>query len=221
MERVERVLIFLPVLVISVVLHEVAHGWVARTQGDDTAERAGRLTLNPAPHIDLLGSLIVPTLLALAPGGLLFGWAKPVPVDPRNFRDYRRGDILVSLAGVAANMLLVVAFMALAAGAVWLGRVAPGTDAVTEIAVQAATLGIFLNLILATFNLVPIPPLDGSHVVAHLLPEGARRRYRNVGRYGLGILLLVAFLVPGALAVLLWPAYALADAAFGVVGWLV
>jgi Zn-dependent protease len=220
MERVERVLVFLPVLLISVVLHEVAHGWVARTQGDDTAERAGRLTLNPIPHVDLLGSIIVPTLLVLAPGGLLFGWAKPVPVDPRKFRDYRRGDILVSLAGVTANLLLVAAFVPVAAVGVWLGRSSPGLGA-ADIVVQAATLGIFLNLILATFNLVPIPPLDGSHLVAHLLPAGVRQQYRQFGRYGLAILLIVVFLVPGAIDVLLWPAYALTDAVFGFVEWLV
>ena len=221
MERVERVLVFLPVLLVSVVLHEVAHGWVALKQGDDTAKRAGRLTLNPIPHIDVLGSVVVPTVLALMPGGLLFGWAKPVPVDPRNFRNYRRGDILVSLAGIAVNLLLVVAFTGLMVLAAWLSRGAPALSAIAEVAYRMGALGVILNLILAFFNLIPIPPLDGSHVVAQLLPGGLRSRYRELGRYGLGILLVLIFVAPGALDLLLWPAFALTDMAFAVVDWLV
>lgn len=221
MERVEQVLIFLPVLLVSVVLHEVAHGWVALRQGDDTAERAGRLTLNPIPHIDLMGSIIVPTLLALMPGSLLFGWAKPVPIDPRKFRDYRRGDILVSLAGIVVNLLLVLAFMALMVGAIWVGRFAPTMGWAGEVLYQAAALGVILNLILAFFNLIPLPPLDGSHVLAHALPPSVRGGYRQMGRYGLGILLVVVFLVPGAVDTLLWPAFALTDVAFGFVRWVI
>lgn len=215
----EQVALFLPVLIVSVVLHEVAHGWVALRQGDDTAQRAGRLTLNPIPHIDPIGSLIVPTVLALMPGGILFGWAKPVPVDPRRFREYRKGDILVSLAGVAVNLLLVPVFVLIATGAIWLGRAGGGVAA--EVVLRMATLGIILNLILAIFNLIPLPPLDGSHVVYHVLPRSVRDRYRELGRYGLGILLLLVFVVPDLLSALLWPAYALTDVAFRVVEWLV
>ncbi len=218
MERVEQVLIFLPVLLVSVVLHEVAHGWVALRQGDDTAQRAGRLTLNPIPHLDVMGSLVVPTILALMPGSLLFGWAKPVPVDPRNFRNYRRGDILVSLAGIAVNLLLVVAFTGLMVAAAWLGNA--GHAGVADALYRAGALGVLLNLILALFNLIPIPPLDGSHVVAHALPPALRGRYREMGRYGLGVLLLALFLLPGALDVVLWPAFALTDVAVGFVRWL-
>ncbi len=218
MERVEQVLIFLPVLLVSVVLHEVAHGWVALRQGDDTAQQAGRLTLNPIPHLDVMGSLVVPTLLALMPGGLLFGWAKPVPVNPRKFRNYRRGDILVSLAGIAVNLVLVLVFMALMVIAVWLGQ--GGAGPLADILFRAGRLGVLLNLILAFFNLIPIPPLDGSHVVAHALPEGLRARYRETGRYGLAVLLVAVFLLPGALDVVLWPAFALTDVAFEVVRWL-
>ncbi len=221
MERVEQVLVFLPVLLVSVVLHEVAHGWMALRQGDDTAQRAGRLTLNPIPHLDVMGSLIVPTLLALMPGTLLFGWAKPVPVDPRNFRNYRRGDILVSLAGVTVNLLLVVAFTALMIAAVWSGRLVPALEPVAELVLSAAQLGVVLNLILVFFNLIPLPPLDGSHVVAHALPPSLRSGYRRVGRYGLGILMVAVFLAPGAVDVVLWPAFALVDVAFGIVQWVV
>jgi Zn-dependent protease len=221
MERVEQVLVFLPVLLVSVVLHEVAHGWVALKQGDDTAQRAGRLTLNPIPHLDVLGSLVIPTLLALMPGGLLFGWAKPVPVDPRNFRNYRKGDILVSLAGVAVNLLLVVAFTALMVVAAWLGDAAPAAGGAANLLYRAGGLGVVLNLILVFFNLIPLPPLDGSHVVAHLLPPSLRDGYRRLGRYGLGILMIAVFVMPGALDVFLWPAWALTDLAFGIVERLV
>src|SRR5688500_503429 len=105
----EQMLIALPVLVFSIVLHEVAHGWMALKQGDPTAAQLGRLTLNPIPHIDPIGSILVPAVLMMA-GGFIFGWAKPVPVNSRNFRNYKRGDILVSLAGVAVNFMLGIAF---------------------------------------------------------------------------------------------------------------
>lgn len=214
MEQVERILIFLPVLLLSVVLHEVAHGWVARSQGDPTAEQAGRLTLNPVPHIDPIGSLVVPLVLLLMPGGLLFGWARPVPVDPRNFRNYRKGDILVSLAGVAVNLALAVLFVALMAVVVLVERSAPGTAGAADLLYRAFGLGVILNLILVVFNLIPLPPLDGSHVVAHLLPASLRGPYRRFGRYGLGVLMLMVFVAPGVLGALLWPALALAETAF-------
>lgn len=221
MEAFAQVLIFLPVLLVSVVLHEVAHGWVALRQGDDTALRAGRLTLNPMPHLDPMGSLIVPVVLLLMPGGLLFGWARPVPVDPRNFRNYRRGDILVSLAGVAVNLVLAVVCVFLMAAAVWLGRSSPGAAGVADVLYRMAGLGLILNLILTVFNLVPLPPLDGSHVLYHFLPASWRAGYRALGRYGLVILMALVFLVPGAISTLLWPAFALTDVALAVVRWLV
>lgn len=204
------ILLFLPVLVFSVVLHEVAHGWVALKQGDDTALRAGRLTLNPVPHIDLFGSIIVPALLWLAPGHVLFGWAKPVPVDPRLYRNLRRGDILVSLAGIATNLLLAVGFTLLAMLLVYLAGLLPPLRSFLTVAAGMARIGILLNLILAFFNLIPLPPLDGSHVLAQLLPVRLRMPYRRLGGYGLLILMAVLFLAPaGVWDVLLWPALAL------------
>lgn len=220
MERLAQILIFLPVLLISVVLHEVAHGWMALKQGDDTALRAGRLTLNPVPHIDPVGSILVPLVLLLLPGGLLFGWARPVPVDPRRYRDYRKGDILVSLAGIGMNIVLAAAFTMLMALAVWTGRRVPSLLGPAEVVLQMGTLGVVLNLILAFFNLIPLPPLDGSRVLFHLLPPSLRGRYQEMGRYGLGIMILVVFLVPGVISALLWPAFALSRLAFALVGWL-
>src|SRR5690606_32597742 len=106
----EQLLTTLPVLIFSIVVHEVAHGWLAQREGDPTAAMLGRLTLNPIPHLDPIGSFLVPAVLTLTGSSFLFGWAKPVPVNPRNYRNYKRGDILVSLAGVASNFILAIIF---------------------------------------------------------------------------------------------------------------
>ncbi len=206
-------LVYLPVLLFSVVAHEVAHAQVAKWEGDETAYRLGRITLNPFPHLDLMGSVIVPLLLFFLPGDFLFGWAKPVPVNPTNFRDYKWGDIRVSLAGIAANLILA-AVAVLLAGLIllaepWVGEM----GGFRQILLEALFFGIFINLILAFFNLIPIPPLDGSHVLYHLLPSDLGRRYREMGRYGIGILMLVMFVFPGAFSLLLWPVHALMGAA--------
>ena len=207
----EQLLTVLPVLIFSIVLHEVAHGWVARREGDPTAFMLGRLTLNPIPHIDPIGSILVPAILTLVPGGFIFGWAKPVPVNPRNFRNYKRGDILVSLAGIAVNLLLVVAF-ALALAALTRGmRLFPEAFSTWQVLMDMARTGIFLNLVLALFNLLPIPPLDGSHVMYHLLPPRLGMRYREMGRFGM--LLVFAFIMLGGTRVLLGPLLFLYDAA--------
>lgn len=191
-------------LLLSVVAHEWAHARVAVSQGDPTPARAGRLTLNPFPHLDLWGSLIVPVVLWLAPGGFVFGWAKPVPVDPENYREYRKGDILVSLAGVTINFLLAGAFVVVWAA---VGRAEAAVGGAPELYAgfrQMARFGVLINLILGAFNLLPIPPLDGSHVLYHLLPEDLGRRYRELGRYSV-VLLLAVFLFPELLGVVFEP----------------
>lgn len=198
----ESLLLLLPVLLFSVVVHEVAHGVAAEWWGDPTARMLGRITLNPVPHIDLFGSILVPGLLLLMPGSIIFGWAKPVPVTPDNFRDRKLGDITVSLAGPASNVLLACAF----AVALWVFVASTGTLPATVRDVLVG--GIFLNFILAVFNLLPIPPLDGSHVVANLLPPSAAHAYRGMGQYGLLIVLLLLFLLPGALGTVFYPARA-------------
>jgi Zn-dependent protease len=197
-------LIIVPVLIASVVVHEVAHAWQARREGDDTADKLGRITLNPLPHLDLVGSFIVPMVL-YAGGGILFGWAKPVPVVPANFRDHPWSDIRVSLAGIVANLGLAVLCVLLGgAPAALSGGMGGG---VAGVVIAAARYGIFINLLLAFFNLLPIPPLDGSHVVANLLPGELAVRYRNLGRFGIPVLMVLVFLVPSALEVVLAPVF--------------
>lgn len=193
--------LFLPVLLLSIVVHEVAHAWQARREGDDTAYRLGRITLNPVSHLDPVGSILVPAVLFLSGSGFLFGWAKPVPVNPANYREPVAGDIRVSLAGIASNLLLALGFTLAAAGVAALGS---DSDLVTRL-LWVARMGIFFNLILAFFNLIPVPPLDGSHVLYHALPESARPAYRGFGRFGFLALIAGFYFIPQLFAVLLWP----------------
>ena len=199
----ETLLTVLPVLIFSIVLHEVAHGWVAYRQGDATAAMLGRITLNPIPHIDPVGSLLLPTMLALTGTGMVLGWAKPVPVNPRNFRNYKRGDILVSLAGVAVNFVLAFVFAIIWAGAEWGFRLAPGLSPLWIAVAQMAQYGAYINFVLVIFNLIPIPPLDGSHVFAYLLPPRLAVPYRQLGMKGIGILFILLFF--GGFRFLAWP----------------
>lgn len=199
----ENLLIVLPVLVFSIVLHEVAHGWVAYRQGDATAAMLGRLTLNPIPHIDPIGSLLLPAMLALTSTGMILGWAKPVPVNPRNFRNYKRGDILVSLAGVAVNFLLAFAFAVVWAASEWGFRLAPDLAGIWAAVAKMAEYGVFINFALMLFNLIPIPPLDGSHVFAYLLPARLAVPYRQLGMRGMMVLFLLLFI--GGFRFLAWP----------------
>jgi Zn-dependent protease len=189
----EQLLISLPILIFSVVIHELAHAWVARREGDNTAYMLGRITLNPIPHLDPLGSVLLPGVMALM-GGPILGWAKPVPVNPRNFRNYKRGDILVSLAGVTANLLLAVLFTLLLAATLAAARAFPEQVATWGILVSMFQVGVFINFLLMLFNLLPIPPLDGSHVIVYLLPVRWAMRYRELGRYGMLILFALLFL---------------------------
>ena len=196
--------LFIPFLLVSVVVHEVAHAWQALREGDRTAEAAGRITLNPLPHLDLWGSFLIPALLFVG-GGVMFGWAKPVPVDPRNFRHHPWSDIRVSLAGIVANLALAALFTLMAAGAAWLGGALPAWRSVAELIRGGLYYGIFINLILAVFNLIPIPPLDGSHVVFHMLPTRLRPAYRRLGGVGLIVLMGLVFFLPNLLGLLLTP----------------
>ena len=180
---------------LAITLHEVAHGWTARYFGDRTAEMLGRLSLNPLRHIDPIGTVLVPGLL-LAVGGPLFGWAKPVPVATSMLRNPRRAMIVVALAGPAANLLMA---------AMWCGVLAAiarinGNETLDYWIGLMAQAGIVINVILAVFNLLPIPPLDGGRVLAGLLPSRVGARLEKIEPVGLFIVLGLS--------------------AFGVLGWL-
>ena len=198
-----------PVLLMSIVVHEVAHAWQARREGDYTADRLGRITLNPIRHMDPIGSVLLPLGLWFANAPMLFGWAKPVPVDPRNYRQYRAGDIRVSLAGIVSNLILAVLFTLITAVLVKVG----GAGRVMDGLRQTFLFGIFINLVLAFFNLIPIPPLDGSHVLYQLLPPRAQDGYRRVSRYGFILILVLVFALPNVLQLLLTPVNYLMGAA--------
>ncbi len=168
---------FLPViaaLILSIIIHEVSHGFMANWLGDPTARLAGRLTLNPIPHIDPIGSILVPALLALSPGGMLFGWAKPVPYNPYNLRNQRWGEALVAAAGPGVNIVIAVVFAVII-------RIAVGIEGISPAFVDLASYIVYINLLLAFFNLIPIPPLDGSKVLAGLLPAHLEMKYRELG----------------------------------------
>ena len=205
------ILLFAPILLFSVVIHEYAHARVALAQGDDTALSLGRVTLNPLRHIDPIGTVLVPLGLWAMQAGFLFGWARPVPINAGKFRNYRRGDILVSLAGVGANFALAIVCTLVAVAALRVED-AMGATAVTAALVRVARFGILFNLILGVFNLVPLPPLDGSHVLYHLLPARIGALYRQLGRFGFVFLAAILF-VPGLLDAIFYPVGVLMNAA--------
>jgi Zn-dependent protease len=208
----QTILFVAPVLLFSVIAHEYAHGYAALRQGDPTAYQLGRLTWNPVKHIDPFMTLLLPAVLLIATHGqMVLGGAKPVPVNPRNYRRYKRGDIIVSLAGVTANLIIAVG----CAGAIVLvglvGRVVPAAGATLAILQVMLTYGVWLNLLLIAFNLIPIPPLDGSHVMKYLLPARWALHYQAFARYG--IVVLVALLYFGGSLLTAWmqPAFHAAD----------
>ncbi len=171
-------------IVFAITLHEVAHGWVARYFGDRTAEAQGRLSLNPIRHIDPIGTIVVPILL-LWIGGFLFGWARPVPVNPRHMRNPRSNMVWVSAAGPASNLAMAVvwAFLMMLSQNLDLGIAG-------QWLLQMAAVGIFINVLLAVFNMLPIPPLDGGQLLTNLLPRGsASSMLEAVAPYGLFIVL--------------------------------
>ena len=171
------------ILIFSVVIHEVSHGFAANYLGDPTARLAGRLTLNPIKHLDMMGSIIIPALLVLTNAGFVFGWAKPVPYNPYNLRKGGKwAEAIVAGAGPASNFLIAIIFGLLLRFGIISGFATPAF-------IQIAGIIVFVNIMLGVFNLLPVPPLDGSKVLAGILPWGAGQSYRRfqdvMSRYGI------------------------------------
>lgn len=217
MTKFELFILVVPVLLFSMVAHEYAHGYAALRQGDNTALMLGRLTWNPLKHIDPVMTLIMP-LVTFLTMGIAFGGAKPVPVNPRNYRNYRRGDIIVSLAGVATNLALAVLLTVLIVPLGLLGRAIPVLGSPLAITQLMFLYGVMINLVLAVFNLIPIPPLDGSHVMKHLLPPSWAWNYQRFGRYGIILLLALVWIGAGPINAWMKPVFFLRDVALQLVG---
>lgn len=184
------------VLLFSVIVHEVMHGLVALKFGDHTAEQAGRLTLNPIPHIDLFGTILLPALLIFTGSPILFGWAKPVPVNPLNFSNLRKGELLVSAAGILANFGLAIA----AALLFHILNALPQTF--PAILGSLLRFTVLVNLVLGIFNLFPIPPLDGSKVLMSQLPYKLAASYSRIEPYGILILIMLMMIPVGGSSLL-------------------
>ena len=192
-DTIYQIATWLVPLIIAIVFHEVAHGLVARRLGDPTAAQLGRLTLNPIRHVDPFGTIILPMLLALAHAPI-FGWAKPVPVNYQRLRNPRRDMVLVALAGPGMNLLLAVIGSLVVAATVWsAGEVASPTA--LFIARNAINF-VLINIFLAIFNLIPLPPFDGGHVVQGLLPPRAAVSFGKIGRYSLLVFIFLLLILP-------------------------
>ena len=214
---IEQILLLAPVLLFSIVAHEYAHAEAAYRQGDQTAYMLGRLTLNPLKHIDPFMTVLLPIFMIAMHFPFVLAAAKPVPVNPRNYRKYVKGEIIVSLAGIATNLVLFVLFTLAFALVGLLGRAVPGIQSSIGILQQMMFWGMFYNLILAFFNLIPIPPLDGSHVLKLLLPPGAGMQFRQLYNLGFIPIVLVMWLLPGVVNTLMWPAFKLMNLAGAIV----
>jgi len=187
---IQRIVVWILPVIFAITVHEVAHGWVAKKYGDNTASALGRLTLNPIKHIDLLGTIILPGILLVTGTGFIFGWAKPVPVDPRNFKNPLRDMAIVALAGPVSNLLMAVAWALVTRLGVTIGA---GAEAISLPLIYTGVAGISINLVLAMLNLLPIPPLDGSRILTGLLPSYWAWQYNRLEKYGFIILLLLLY----------------------------
>lgn len=201
MSLIQTLVVWTPPVLLAVTLHEVAHGWVARALGDDTADRLGRLSFNPLKHVDPVGTVLVPGVLYVL-AGIVFGWAKPVPVNWDKLRNPRRDMALVAVAGPLANVVMLIAWAAVAKFGLSYGQ---------DYFMTTGLAGIMINAVLIALNLLPVPPLDGSRVVSALLPHDLALQYGRIEPYGLIILLVL--IGSGALNRLMEPT-------MHVIGWV-
>jgi Zn-dependent protease len=215
-DTLERLAYIAPVLLFAMVAHEYAHGYAAMRQGDMTAYQLGRLTWNPVKHIDPMMTIVVPLITFLS-SGVAFGGAKPVPVQPRNYRHYKRGDIIVSLAGVATNLVIAVLSAALIAVIGLFGAAVPVAVPTIAILQRMLEYSIVINLVLMAFNLIPLPPLDGSHVFKYLLPPAWALQYQRLGAYGFILLFMLITVGRGLLTTWMTPAFVAASTLRGLV----
>ena len=181
----QTLLIYIIPLLFAITLHEAAHGWIASKLGDHTARMMGRVTLDPTKHIDPIGTIAIPLVLLLSSSGFIFGWAKPVPINFNALRNGKNGMIWVALAGPGANIVMAVC---------WLFVMIIAINMNIVVLIEMGRIGILVNCVLAVFNLLPIPPLDGSRVISALLPNRLAYQYNQLEQYGLYILLGLMFL---------------------------
>lgn len=205
--------IWFVIFLLSLSIHEAAHAWTAQKMGDPTARYLGRVTLNPLAHIDPLGTIIFP-LLSIISGAFFFGWAKPVPVDTSKMRDQKWGDILVAVAGPASNVLLALIFFTLLKVSLSAPQFLQPLGSFAVPTLQMLETGLRLNLVLAVFNMLPIPPLDGSHVVRNLLPENAAQAYASLHPM-VGMIALVVLIQTGITSQIMNPILGVVNMALG------
>lgn len=211
---IQKIAVWVLPVIFAITVHEVAHGWVAKKYGDNTAAMLGRLTLNPIKHIDLLGTIIIPGLLLITGTGFIFGWAKPVPVDARNFKKPLHDMAIVALAGPISNILMAIAWALLARVGVTIGT---NAESVALPLIYMGIAGISINLVLALINLLPIPPLDGSRVLTGLLPHRLAWQYNQLERYGF-IILLILLYTKILNVILAYPMYLAQNLFFSIAG---
>ncbi|NOT12166.1 MAG: site-2 protease family protein [Methylococcaceae bacterium] len=208
----QRIVVWILPVIFAITVHEVAHGWVAKKYGDNTASVLGRLTINPIKHIDWVGTVLLPGILLLTGTGFIFGWAKPVPVDARNFKNPRKDMAIVALAGPASNLLMALAWALLARIGVM-----TGVEFISLPLIYTGVAGISINLVLALINLLPIPPLDGSRVLSGILPGYWAWKYNQLERYGF-IILLILLYTQVLNVILAYPMYAAQQLFFSIAG---
>jgi Zn-dependent protease len=211
---IQKIAVWILPVVFAITVHEAAHGWVAKKYGDNTASMLGRLTLNPIKHIDPLGTIIIPGLLLLTGTGFIFGWAKPVPVDARNFKKPLHDMAIVALAGPVSNLLMALGWAMVARLGVTIGT---GAENVSSPLVYSGIAGISINLVLALINLLPIPPLDGSRILTGILPHRMAWQYNQLEKYGF-IILLILLYTKILNVILAYPMYLAQNLFFSIAG---
>lgn len=212
-ESLQALSIQFPAFLIAVIFHEWAHGWMANRYGDSTAKDMGRLTLNPVPHIDVMGTLVFPILMMATSAPILFGWAKPVPINPARFKKYRPGLFWVSFAGAGMNFLLGFLSAAILCA---LLKWAPQDFYLTSPLLEMMKASISLNFAIGIFNLVPLPPLDGSKMIMSFLGYEATRKYERLEAYSFYI--LIGLMMLGVFRYLSYPIMILSGTALLLMG---